>query len=387
VSRAGARVLLAWELGGNLGHVTAMLALAKELRERGHRPVFALRDLSNALLLARERFAFFPAPGRASPARKGVYPSYAAMLAGEAFPSANGAVAAALAWRSIFRAVRPEVLVADHAPAALLAARGLGFRVATFGAPFAVPIASCPLPVFGKQDAEAEEEKLLKRLNAALTALRAPKLDAASDLYRVDATMVRALPETDCFAPRPSEDYVSAQPADAGEALPEWPAAKGAKVLVYLKSGPWLWPVSEALAARDASAVAYIPGLDDKAAAKLERPGLVVARQLCKFSELTEQSDLVLCHASHGTVAGSMLAGKPLVMMPTYVEQLLTSARVVAAGAGAVPRRPDARSIARCLDAVAPGSTAQAQARKIATKHKATNASPQAIERVEALLV
>jgi UDP:flavonoid glycosyltransferase YjiC (YdhE family) len=28
----GARILFAWELGGNLGHIAPMLALAKELR-------------------------------------------------------------------------------------------------------------------------------------------------------------------------------------------------------------------------------------------------------------------------------------------------------------------------------------------------------------------
>src|SRR4051812_3575073 len=111
-----------------------MLALAKKLRARGHRCLFAMRDLSNALMLAKEGFAFFPAPGRANAPRGGAYPSYAAMLSGEAFPSANAALTSALAWRSIFRALRPDVLVVDHAPVALLAARGLSFAVATLAA-------------------------------------------------------------------------------------------------------------------------------------------------------------------------------------------------------------------------------------------------------------
>lgn len=53
---------MAWELGGNLGHVAVMLAVARELRARGHGVVFALRDLTHAGLIARDKFAFFPAP-------------------------------------------------------------------------------------------------------------------------------------------------------------------------------------------------------------------------------------------------------------------------------------------------------------------------------------
>jgi UDP:flavonoid glycosyltransferase YjiC (YdhE family) len=56
------RVLIAWELGGNMGHVVALTAVARELRERGHRVAFALRDLTHADVIARQGFRFFPAP-------------------------------------------------------------------------------------------------------------------------------------------------------------------------------------------------------------------------------------------------------------------------------------------------------------------------------------
>ena len=381
-----ARVLLAWELGANLGHVAIMLALAKELRERGHQAVFALRDLSNALLLARERFAFFAAPARGGPGRRGAYPSYAAMLAGEVFPSAGATLAGALAWRSIFRAVRPDLLIADHAPGALLAARGLGFPVAAFGVPFSVPVVGRALPTFGGGDSQREDERLLGRLNGALAALRAPQLGAASDLYRVDATMVRGVPETDCFAPRPDDDYVSTSTADAGAAVPEWPSATGARVLAYLRPGPWLEPACEALASRSSSAIACVPGLDEKAASKLQRTGIHVARELCRFSTLIEQSDIVLCHGSHNTTVAAVLAGKPLVLLPTYVEQFLTSARIVAAGAGSVPQKLEADSLASCLDAVAPGSDACQQAQRIAAEHGAKATRSRALDRAEAAL-
>jgi UDP:flavonoid glycosyltransferase YjiC (YdhE family) len=175
-------------------------------------------------------------------------------------------------------------------------------------------------------------------------------------------------------------------PADAAETRPSWPDAKGPKVLVYLKKGPWLEPVCDALTARKASVVGYVAGLDDGAAGRLERPGLHLARELCKFSELTRESDIVVCHGSQNTASASLLAGKPLVLMPTYVEQLLTSERIVAAGAGAIPRKLDIHAITRSLDAVAPDSPARKEAGKIALRReRKTDSSADVIARIEAL--
>ena len=40
-----ARILIAWELGANLGHLLRQLMIARELRRRDHQVLFACRDL------------------------------------------------------------------------------------------------------------------------------------------------------------------------------------------------------------------------------------------------------------------------------------------------------------------------------------------------------
>jgi UDP:flavonoid glycosyltransferase YjiC (YdhE family) len=392
VRKGGARVLIAWELGGNLGHVVSLLAVARELRARGHGVVFALRDLSNAALIARDGFAFFPAPTPVRGRKLPTYPSYAAMLSGEAFASSNGALVGALAWRSIMRATRPDLLVADHAPMALLAARGLKIRTATFGVPFSIPVAGAALPVFlqGHTTAAAEEERVLKRLNAALDALRAPRLEAVSDLYRTDTTMVRTLPELDCFGPRPSGSYVSPLGADAGDAIPPWPRAPGQKALVYLNAGAWVRPVLEALAAGGLSTVAYIGGAKAGRRTPFERPGLFVSHVPYKASEMMLQADLMICHANHGTVASAVLAGKPLLMMPSYVEQVLTAQRVECVGVGLTASgKPSRDLIEECLHKLRPGAPAHTRAAELGTRYRATGgAGPhaEALGRLESML-
>ena len=383
---------MAWELGGNLGHVVANLVIARELRARGHNVVFALRGLKHAGLIARDKFAFFPAPAPLHGRRQKIYPSYAALFSGEMFPSAEAALVGALAWRSILRATRPDLLIADHAPMALLAARGLKLRSATFGAPFSIPVAGAALPVFlkGHADAPAEEQRLLKRLNAALDALRAPRLAAVSDLYRSDATMVRTLPELDCFGPRPPASYVSPDATDAGEATPDWPGAKGQKALVYLQAGAWVRPVLETLARRDVSTIAYIGGLEQKRAKPLVRPGLHVSNVPFKTSVMVQQADIVVCHGGHGMVTTAVLAGKPLVVLPNQLEQALTAQRVEQLGIGFMAAgKADPALLARCWQGVEPGAPALARAARLAARYPrqpGAGTHAELLSRVESLL-
>ena len=50
-----ATVLMEWELGSGLGHVAPLLAIARRLRERGHRWVLARSDVVGpAALLGRD---------------------------------------------------------------------------------------------------------------------------------------------------------------------------------------------------------------------------------------------------------------------------------------------------------------------------------------------
>lgn len=385
------RVLIAWELGGNLGHVVALTAVARDLRDRGHGVTFALRDLTNAGLIAREGFQFFPAPMPVRGRVMATYPSYAEMLSGETFSCAEAALNGARAWRSIIGATRPDLLLADHAPMALLAARGLGLRTAIFGVPFSVPAAGRPLPVFLQDhaNAAAEEERVLERLNGALDALHAPPLEQVSDLYRSDATLLQTLPELDCFSPRAPDSYLPPDATDAGDAVPAWPAARGQKALVYLKAGPWVLPVLEALAASGASTVAYI---DRRSGARgpIERPGLFVSDVPYKASAMIPQADIVVCHANHGTVVSSALAGKPLLMMPNHLEQALTAQCVEGAGFGVTASgTPAASLVSRCLERLRPGAAAHAQAAGLRQRYGAGHrpgAGREAVMRMEVVL-
>ena len=76
-------MLLAWELGGNYGHLVALRALARELKRQGHTCTFAVRGLGSAQAFLDPRLGpLVQAPVRLTPGSNRVRTqlSYASLL-------------------------------------------------------------------------------------------------------------------------------------------------------------------------------------------------------------------------------------------------------------------------------------------------------------------
>ena len=189
------RILFAWELGANLGHITPLLVLAQVLRERGHEVVFALRDIRNcAALLEARGFPFLQAPigsGRAKDIAADPA-SYPEMLLRYGFADPQGLLAAARAWRNLYATVAPDLIVFDHSPIALLAAHDIGLPRVLYGMGFVSPPRVSPMPSFRPWEnipaarLEASEARALEATNTALKALGAQPLGALHELFDVE---------------------------------------------------------------------------------------------------------------------------------------------------------------------------------------------------------
>ena len=137
------KVLYAWEIGEDLGHVTQFLPLAFELRRRGHDVVTALRELPRAEeIIGRHGITMLQAPiwqgELLDPPQLPI--SYAEILFFYGYLDASRLVAMIKAWVALISLVGPDIIIADHAPTALIAARVLGIPRATMGAGFFHPI-------------------------------------------------------------------------------------------------------------------------------------------------------------------------------------------------------------------------------------------------------
>lgn len=332
-----AHVVMSWELGGDLGHVARLRPLAEALRGRGHRVSFILRETVAAeRLLDPERYAWLQAPLQAVP----VSPAFAPtrnlphILYNVGFHTEQALLGRVRAWRNLYAALRPDLLVFDHSPTALLAARGLAARRIVLGTGFGVPPQVSPFPAFDAADPPATtdtvEREMLDRANAALRAFGQPPLARFADLYAADAHLLFTLPELDHYPGRSGGDYWG-PPLQDGAEPPTWPEGPGKRVFAYLKPFKTLPALLETLRQAGLPTLIYM----SRGELPPQTPSHI--RHTSKPVDLaraTQESDLVICHAGHGTASAALLGGKPLLLLPLNIEQRMLAARVHGAGMG-----------------------------------------------------
>lgn len=399
------RILSVWEMGANMGHIDRMLVTARALRERGHAVRFLLRDLSRAHpRVAAQGFAMGQAPvwlPRLANAPRAS--NFAAVLAAAGWMDSAGLAGLLAGWRDAFALARPDLLICDHAPTAMLAARGLGFPVWAIGNSFELPPPGPFFPSMASDDAReaarcaAYDEALLVPTNKALALLGAAPLPRLSDLFAHAQRALASLPELAHYDGYPA-GTVWAGPSYVGDvgAVPQWPAGDGPRVFVYLSpSHSGLRPLIDALKALGCIALVHAKGLSPDAAKQLGDARIRFEPAPVQVDPAVAAADLVVSHASMGTVTAACIAGKPQLVLPAQAEQGMVARRVVQLGIGlALPQRSDGPPPAGTppLDALAPLKRVlhepvfAATARVLAARH--AGSSPQRTgERLAALVL
>lgn len=332
-----AHVVMCWELGGDLGHVARLRPLAEALSSRGHRVSFILRETVAAeRLLDPGRYSWLQAPLQAVPVSPACVPTrnLPHILYNVGFHTEQALLGRMRAWRNLYATLKPDLLVFDHSPTALLAARGLPLRRIVLGTGFGVPPQVSPLPAFEAADppaaADRVEQEILDRANSALHTFGQAPLTRFADLYEADASLLFTLPELDHYPGRAEGDYWGPPLQDGAEA-PLWPEGSGKRIFAYLKPFKTLSALLETL--RQAG----LPTLIYTSQGQLPPETPAHIRHTAKPVDLTrvaQESDLMICHAGHGTVSAALLGGKPLLLLPLNIEQRMLAARVHEAGIG-----------------------------------------------------
>ncbi len=339
-----ATIALIWELGSDYGHIGRFLPIALELKARGHRPVMILRDISRAdEMLGRHGIEYLQAPLWLPPVQGLPAPiNFTESLFLFGFLQPAGLLSVLRAWRAVLALLKPDLLIFDHAPTALLASRGLGLPRLVTGNSFAVPPRRTPLPLYewwnpkaGAPQRELDcEDRLLRNANHALSALGAPPMTCVADLYDAEVTHITGAPELDVYGPRDAACYVGAINALDQGVEPRWPAGPARRVFAYLKPRYMHFDaVVTALARLDASVLVFAPGLARQNMLRLQAANLAFSTEPLRMRSVREQVEMAVCHAG-GMVDVMLQAGRPVFLLPMQMEQTMTSRRVEEAGCG-----------------------------------------------------
>lgn len=381
----GRAIAYAWEFGAGLGHVGAFLPMARALRERGHRVEWIVAQVGpTARLIAKEDFSWLQAPVAQEARREGPPLSYADILLRFGYANPTDLLALVEAWRRLFLLTGTELVMADHAPTALLAARTLNLPAVLFSSGFCVPPRLYPtpnmrpwVPLAAEQLVPVEQEALAS-INAVLTHYGSAPVDGVARLFDVAEDTLLGFPELDHYADRGAARYWGNLPDAGVGAPPPWPDRPGKRLFAYLrKDCVHHEKALAALAALGQPAVIFFPDAPAQTLERFAAPHLVFCRNPVDLERTTAEADAAVTYASLATTTRFLLAGKPLLLLPFHLEQYLMARRVEDMGAGllADPERP-ADDLPQKLERVVFDPTFAGNAAAFAAKYAAF---PQAV--------
>jgi UDP:flavonoid glycosyltransferase YjiC (YdhE family) len=374
----GKSILYAWEFGAGLGHIGTFLPVARELRARGRTIHWAVVHPHQAVqLLPRDGFAWLQAPIFPEQRRDGPPLNYADILLRFGYHQAGDLLGLTIAWRELLRLTGAQIVLADHAPTAILAARTLDIPVMLFGSGFLVPPQMSPtpnlrpwisVPIERLQQADA---LALESMNAVLAQFGKPALGSVAELFLVAEDALLTFPELDHYAQRGPAKYWGMLPA-AVASPPQWPQVSGPRVFAYLRpESAHLEATLQALSQLNAAVLIFAPGLSTSLQARYASSHLHFSPEPADLASVARQADVGVTYASLATTLSFLMAGKPVLMTPSHLEQFLGAKRVVDMGAGLLqnPEQPPAElaaMLARVLSEPVFRDNAQAFARKYA---------------------
>jgi UDP:flavonoid glycosyltransferase YjiC (YdhE family) len=325
-------ILFTWEMGGNWGHIAKQLIITRALRQRGHRCLFAARDVLTATFqMAGERFDILQAPFYSTPEGESrLLFSYADILSVNGFDAQEPLSQLVKEWHAIFDKVAPDAVVADFAPTALLAAKLKGIPVLRVDTGFGLPPNEAPYPSFrpwhhvSREDLLAREQRLLGHINQICVKRMFPAFSSLQEAFRTGGDLLLTFPELDHYTGRRNGKYVGPIfNLDEGADM-EWPDGSVTCIFVYLRPFEGLKTILRTLSSSGCNVIASIPGIGDDLLTTFSSPSFRISRSPVRLTHLLAKTDIVITHGGHGLASACLLAGVPMLLLPQVAEQLMT---------------------------------------------------------------
>ena len=367
-------VLFVWELGDGLGHVAPLAAIARALRQKFKagecRIVFAVREpIFSRAAIGNGEWPVLPAPQYTGDLEAASYAaSYTQLLAAIGFARRSDLTNILAAWDDLFGLIEPDLLVADHSPSAVIAARG---RIPTLavGSGFTLPpwqFAEFPALRTGMQ-APAIQTLILENINYRLTSRGAPVLEHLPQLFQTDARAVFALPHLDPYGPFRRDRLLGPYDGGLRPDVGQTPRPMDAGLFYYGHAAlPETDIVVEGLINSGVPVSAFITGPDTAAKAMLRERAHRFHETMPQLSEAFKSCSFVISHGGAGLTQSALMAGLPQVLLPIHVESQINSLRVAALGSGLVVENITGQSVKDAAETVSQVRVFQERAMEVA---------------------
>lgn len=332
-------IVITWEMGAGYGHLLRLRVIAKRLHENGHRVFMATRDIRSTREVLPE-FPCFQAPSLPGEASYPYANSLAEIMHNIGCDSPDAIERIECAWLALAGFIRPDAVVMDFSPLALLSFQGHPARRILIDngyshptdTPWTPPLR--PWQSFYRAMHEQVERKVLDNINCSLDRRGLDRLNHLPELYRrADSINLLTVPELDHTGPKHHVHYRGY--FGTGGSAPQWPEAGKSlpHLFIYLKPFSGLKRLLHALAEMPVTILAVIPGIDEATRQRCNaHEHFHITDRLVDIRAAARQADLALSSGGD-TVGLLLLGGTPVCILPYFPEQRLTAYRAVGTGA------------------------------------------------------
>lgn len=332
-----ASVILCSELGRGSGHLARLADYAVELEAQGYSVKLVCNDLHDAHQIPEfVDIAIFQGPVfRDSYVEQGVDESdllnYSSILRKNGYRDINTLAPLLRGWLHIVATLNADIVIADHAPTALLAAKLLKIPSILTGYGFSVPPLTKPLKSVQPwkevevNDIELEDRALLQVVNDTISELGFAdvRLNHAKELFDEAAQWIFSIPEMDHYGAR-DQPYVVRWTNASQRVSPVWPKAHGDKILLSLHADSrYLHTLLEQLRLSNQPVLAIIPEISNGMMERYHDTNISLQREMVNLREAVDQCHVFINDADHDIVYELMSYGVPSIFLPTRLEQIM----------------------------------------------------------------
>lgn len=326
VTTVSKRVLLAWEMGGGLGHIRRLIGVGRALRERGWQPYFALRDTDSlADEVGEVAVQVFRAPAHTRQLGRGEKfnaVSYADFVAVCGYRSPAALAGSVDAWDRLIGEIKPDLILADYAPLLHLAAFGR-LPLIVVGSGFTVP--PCEAEEFPRLRSGgtplAPAALLVENARSALQHRTCELPKTLTQIMAGQAQFVAVPPMLDVYRSHRT------QPADGAlddlpGPLPALTDPAARSVFFYLAADfPGTVPLLRDVAAMGLAAEGFLRSADRRLCAALRTAGINVHEHPVPLNKALSRNAIIVHHGGIGTSMQALALGRPQLILHRHMEQ------------------------------------------------------------------
>jgi hypothetical protein len=350
------RALLAYESGYGLGHVNRLADVARRLRPCGFESALATYRLDDADRFADSFDAVLQAPvwpsffGSQKSLLSVAGPSFATALVNLGFREARHVAANQRAWAELFDACKPDVVIADFAPGAILAAKGRCLSV-QIGGPFYTPAMDGEKfpPFLGEEATDGEVEiEISSAIDTAMARLGRTPPAALSEAVIADQSLPMGFAEFDPHLPYRKETLLAPDMLASSSFRRE----RGDSIFAYIPE--WLQHndvLMASLCALGLPVRLFMPNIPDGLAEGLTGRNVSLATVPFSTDELARSARVFLHHGGLGSSQIGLVAGVPQVSVESDMEKIVNGRALTTLGVGRSLRH-DRLTLPRLRDTV-----------------------------------